>query len=307
MFNLRKNYREGKISKPEYISKMYEFHQYLHQYAKLLPETNIKKIVIDDNNVYMETRDMGIKLVCKEMDERIVPIETLNFGYYEKEELEIICDILESIDATTYWDIGANVGYISMYVGKKRPQMKIQAFEPLLPTYEMLETNLYINNMKNIITHNVGLAEEQGEFPFYYYPAGCGNSSLENLSERGDVKKIVCKVETVDDIYNKLKEKTIDFIKCDVEGAEFSVLKGGMKTISETKPILFLELLRKWSKKFGYTPNDVISYLKPVGYQCYIIKDGKLEEIAEVTENTVETNFLFLHKEKHRNVLKRLS
>ena len=101
-------------------------------------------------------------------------------------------------------------------------------------------------------------------------------------------------------------EERLDFIKCDVEGAEFMVLKGGKQTISEKKPVLFLELLRKWSKEFGYTPNDVIKFMREIGYECYCIRNKKLSKITEITEETVETNFVFLHKDKHSVLAKEL-
>ena len=66
-------------------------------------------------------------------------------------------------------------------------------------------------------------------------------------------------------------------------------------------------MLRKWSAKFGYHPNDIINFMKEIGYQCYTITDNyKLRKIEEVTEKTVETNYFFLHKEKHTEIIEQL-
>lgn len=306
MIRLKKSYQEGNIAKAEYISKMYQYHDNLYQYAGFLPETNVKRIVIEDNQVYMETRDLGIKLLCRELDERIIPIEMLNFNDYEREELDMIDKILTILQAETFFDIGANVGYISIFVGKKHKDISVYSFEPVGITYEMLETNVRNNNMKNIKTYNVGCSNKKGEFSFFYYPQGCGNSSLQNLSGREDVSEITCRTDLLDSLYQGLGEERLDFIKCDVEGAEFMVLKGGKHTISEKKPVVFLELLRKWSKEFLYTPNDVIKFMKEIGYECYCIRNKKLSKITEITEETVETNFVFLHKDKHSALAKEL-
>jgi hypothetical protein len=51
----------------------------------------------------------------------------------------------------------------------------------------------------------------------------------------------------------------VDFIKCDVEGAELFVYQGAKATLMQQKPIVFTEMLRKWAAKFDYHPNDIIA------------------------------------------------
>lgn len=67
-------------------------------------------------------------------------------------------------------------------------------------------------------------------------------------------------------------------------------------------------MLRKWSKKFDYHPNDIIDLLKSVGYSCYAIEENSLGYISQVTDDTMETNFLFLDesKERHKNIIDKL-
>lgn len=303
MLDLKNKYQDGKISKSDYITQMYKYHDNLYKYAKLLPKTNIKSIVIEDNAVYMETRDLGLKLVCKEQDERIAPVEMLNFNDYEKEEWDIIDRILEISGSNTFFDIGANIGYISLYIGKKHKNMIIHAFEPVTPTYKILEKNMQINNMNNIAIHNIGLSDKKGKFTFFYYPEGSGNASLKNLSGRENVQEIICEIDTLDSVFENMSERSLDFMKCDVEGAELMVLKGGVNTIADKKPVIFAELLRKWSKSFNYTPNDVLSFLNNLNYECCSVKNNELQKITAISNETIETNFIFLHKEKHKSVL----
>ena len=78
-----------------------------------------------------------------------------------------------------------------------------------------------------------------------------------------------------------------------MEGAEKLVYEGGLKTLEEHKPIIYSEMLRKWSAKFNYHPNDIINMLKTIGYECYAISDKTYRKIEEVTEDTVETNYIF--------------
>ena len=42
---------------------------------------------------------------------------------------------------------------------------------------------------------------------------------------------------TLDDIFNKINPPKLNFIKCDVEGAEYMVLKGGISLIKNTSQL----------------------------------------------------------------------
>jgi hypothetical protein len=92
-----------------------------------------------------------------------------------------------------------------------------------------------------------------------------------------------------------------------VEGAEYFVFKGGVETISKHLPIVFTEMLRKWAAKFGYHPDHIIELFKEFGYQCYASSGGKLKIFDKVSEETVQTNFFFLHPMKHAEKIALLS
>jgi hypothetical protein len=99
----------------------------------------------------------------------------------------------------------------------------------------------------------------------------------------------------------------VDFIKCDCEGAELLVFKGAKNVIYADKPIVFTEMLRKWSAKFGYHPNDIINFFGELGYSCFYSNLDKLAQIDEVNDSTIETNFIFLHRGKHKSVIRNFS
>jgi len=203
-------------------------------------------------------------------------------------------------DCSYFFDIGANIGWYSINIAKNFNNVKIFAFEPIPSTFAYLKKNVELNKIQNTILFNFGFSDIEDNLIFYYYPEGSVNASLMNLSKREDVKEIYCEVKTIDNFIQEEKLK-IDFIKCDVEGAELFVFKGGLKTIGRDNPIIFTELLRKWSSKFKYHPNDVVKMLKNIGYKCFVIDDENLIEIPEINEDTIETNFLFLHQKNHSN------
>lgn len=297
------NYANSVIDKPTFIKNMYEdHHAAFFDYAEYLFQTNVKKIEIEDGRVIMTSRDRGIRIACSPGDFRIAPIETLNFFDYEKAESNMMENLVS--DGDTFFDIGANIGWYSINIAASRRATKVYCFEPIPKTYKSLSVNLELNGVRNVIAHNFGFSSQAGVFPFYYYPEGSGNASSANVTGRSDVECVQCRVRTLDD-YTTETGAHVDFIKCDVEGAELLVFQGGIETIKRDKPIVFSEILRKWSAKFNYNPNDIFRLFREQGYQAFTVKENYLIKFFEMDESTIETNFFFLHSEKHASLILR--
>lgn len=287
------------MSKADYINAMYDdFHSSLFAYADWLSGTNIKSIEISDGQVVMVSRDRDIKFVCPKFDKRVAPVEILNFDQYELSDFNMIMNLVEP--GSGVLDIGANMGWYALNIAKSQPETIVHAFEPLAKTFDFLRKNVELNGLANVSIHNFGFSSEKKDLEFYFYPEGSGNASAANLSDRDDVQKVICRVEVLDEISVSLSLKKVDFIKCDVEGAELFVFQGASKLILRDKPIIFTEMLRKWAAKFNYHPNDIIDFFSGFGYQCFTsTSDGRLKSFSKMDEETVETNFFFLHPESH--------
>jgi len=287
----------GNISKSDYIDEMYKYHTLLFDYIELLSQSNIDLITIDQSRLICRFKDSGIKFICTKGDKRLAPIDSINFGIYESQELDMSLNLISK--ENTILDVGANYGWYSMNLAKKYPKCKIYTFEPIPSTYNSLNENIKLNNFENIHTFNIGLSDEEGSFKFYYDNTLSVNASLTNVSDSNNIKETVCSVLTIDKFVEQQKINKIDFIKCDVEGAEFLVFKGGIEIIKRDLPIIFSEMLRKWSIKFNYHPNDIIAFFRNLGYDCFVLRENKLLKFLSVDENTVDTNYFFLHREKH--------
>jgi FkbM family methyltransferase len=305
LIKTRLNYESKSINKVEYIDEMYKIHKNLFDYSQFLPQTGIYSIEIIDGKVIMTFRESNVKMICIEDDKRIACIDSINFLSYEEDELLMQYSLIEENDVV--FDIGGNYGWYSIHIAKKFPNNKIYTFEPLPNTFSTLINNINLNDTQNINPINIGLSKEKGEFTFYCDPNLTVNASLTNVGENSNAIEVKCKVDVLDSFVMENSIKKLDFIKCDIEGAELFALLGAKKSILEFKPKIFIEMLRKWSAKFGYHPNDIISYLKDLGYSCYIINGHTLLKIFEVTENTHETNFVFLHNTAHIKLINQLA
>ena len=54
-------------------------------------------------------------------------------------------------EASTFWDIGANVGLYSIYAAKKK-NLRVIAFEPSVFNLELLARNLFLNDLQDKVT-----------------------------------------------------------------------------------------------------------------------------------------------------------
>lgn len=296
---IKNNYKKGKLEKAKYIDLMYDAHARLFDYARLIRGTDISKIEITDKEITATTKNPEMKFICNEFDKRIAPYEIINFDDYEKEYSDFILKLLK--DGDTVFDIGANAGYYSIFLGKKFKKAKIYAFEPVPETFLMLKKNIRLNGLNNIKAFNFGFGNEEKTAPFYFYKEGSGNASARKLNREEKNIVINCRIKRMDDFIEREKIK-IDLIKCDVEGAELNVFKGGERTLKRFRPVIMVEMLRKWSKAFGYHPNDTINFLKNLGYSCFTVSGKKLKKFNIMDEQTLETNFVFLPEKKHYEI-----
>jgi FkbM family methyltransferase len=300
---LKQRFAEGELLKAEYIEKMFEQHKSLAEYADLIAGTEIVEIAIGEGQLRFKTRTDGLTLVCDRVDKRTAPFEILNFGSYEKGEAEVMLSLIKPGD--TVFDIGANIGWYSLTIAKHFPTALIYAFEPMTPTFALMQRNLDANRVTSVTAFNLGFSDRAETLTFFYDPDHSSKTSAADLT--GGAHRVQAHVQRLDDLVAEKNVRKVDFIKCDVEGAEILVYRGGIETLKRDHPIVFSEMLRKWSAKFGYHPNDIIALFADLGYQCSAVSGNRLTPISSVTEETTETNFAFLHTVDHQAQIKAIS
>lgn len=190
-------------------------------------------------------------------------------------------------------DIGAHLGYytfqFSRLVGDKG---KVIAIEPVSKFNSILQKIIHRKKYNNITIHKVALGGK-GEFveigiPRVNNQKKFGYARIRELSEWLEYEETE-KVKNVsgNDLLADLP--CIDFIKCDVEGAEVPVFTSMLTVLERHKPVLLCELADK---------NEFIkmhNMLAPLTYETYILKSGKLYKIdKESTEHPISHNYYFI-------------
>jgi len=293
---LRAAYERGELPRDEFWLKAQQEYRRSRENSSLPASGVITRIRDDGGTLVIELHD-GLRMLWNIEDLRTAPNMLLNHGVYEARELQILREIARH--AQIVFDVGANVGWYTLYMARAiaRRGGHLYAFEPIPKTFETLKYNVLLNALQSCTTLSpLGLGETAADVEFFV-PSVTGSvaASQRPLFEDQTNERVPARIVRLDDFVSERALKRLDLLKCDIEGGELLMLKGGLDTIRRFRPVLFLELLRKWSKAYGYHPNDVITLLKREGYLSYAISERGLETISEIDDDCVSTNFLFVH------------
>lgn len=140
------------------------------------------------------------------------------------------------------FDLGANVGDWSLAALEALPQAEVHAFEIAPATAEELKNNLvaYAGRAR-VIPKGMGMKE--GEIKLYFTPESTTAASMIpgvvefSASEHHihTVQEIIAEITTGDRYVADNKIERVDFLKIDVEGAEWDVLQGFSDAFSKEK------------------------------------------------------------------------
>jgi FkbM family methyltransferase len=133
-------------------------------------------------------------------------------------------------------DVGAAFGFYTI-IGAKRvgTKGKVFAIEAQRDSFKMLNRNIKLNRLSNVKTLNYAIYSKEMKVKFY------SSYSIMPESAGGHTNKYVeVNANTLDYILQQEEITDVNWIKIDVEGAEFEVLKGSSNVLSKSKDIALL-------------------------------------------------------------------
>ena len=193
---------------------------------------------------------------------------------YERSACDLLRSWLRPGDRVV--DVGANHGWFSLLMtAAVGPGGVVVASEPMPQMLEALRRNLDLNTALDVRVLPIALGAQAGELELHLF-AGLphGHASVSTLG-RSDYVTTIVPVERIDTALHDLAPV---FIKLDVEGAEFDVLRGADVLLTGPRPPSWLiEVNYETSHAMGYSPADLHSYLIAAhDYTLYRVVDGGL-------------------------------
>jgi FkbM family methyltransferase len=159
-------------------------------------------------------------------------------------------DLLNFCDESTlFFDIGANVGLVSLGVATKIPQQNIFAFEPVAETFKRLLENTRAN-CPHIHLYQLALSDKAGEIKLATVGIDSGSASADfdylksRLSRNTPIHYERCATQAFDDVWSSLPFQAAQSlriaVKIDVEGHEVAVLKGMQGFLAQSSHDVFV-------------------------------------------------------------------
>jgi len=167
----------------------------------------------------------------------------------------------------TVVDVGANIGTISLAMAEiVGSNGKIFSIEPNPEIFNYLTQNIELNGLENIIEARcIALGQNNEEM----FLSQFSDDTQNRISNEGDLR---IPVKRLDEVFPNIN---IDFLKIDVEGYEYNVLKGGESLCKRCKAV-YLECIPEMLEVNSSNEEQLVNLLEEYGFLVYCVTDAGL-------------------------------
>ena len=201
-------------------------------------------------------------------------------GIYEKDTVKLVSSLIKP--DTTYLDVGANIGLLSIPVLVERPEARVISIEASPDTLRHLErTHAASRHRERWMIVGCAIGKARGSATFYASrPENGAFDGLKDTGRGGGKQTVTVEVRPLDEIWQEAGSPKVSVVKIDVEGAETDVIAGAPALIARERPVLVIE----WSKlnlpAYGVEPAQLFNLCHEIGYRAYAYPS--LCEVANV-------------------------
>ncbi len=156
--------------------------------------------------------------------------------------------IVNRDDVRVVFDVGANIGDVTLAAARSFPNAHIYSFEPVCATYKILCENIK-NYSDRITPYNFGffnVSKRLGiHITSFHGASSILDQSLNHKSLHPHIRETgteTIEVYTMDSFMADKSMDRIDIVKIDVEGVELEVIEGGRETFRNKVDNVFVEL-----------------------------------------------------------------
>lgn len=208
---------------------------------------------------------------------------------FEPETVGLLYKLLPRV--RTFFDIGANSGFLSLLAAVDNPQRQIISFEPVPWIINSLERNIKVNRLTNVRAEAMALTNFDGKVDLYIpmdvnFPTG--SSIIAGYREASQV--ISVPAMTVDTYVSTNKISKVDLLKIDTEMTEPQVLGGALNTIRRDQPLIICEV------QPNKTERELEGVMADLGYSYYHIGERGLTHRESIVGDPTGDclNYLFV-------------
>lgn len=197
-------------------------------------------------------------------------------GVYEPEMTALFRRIIKP--GMTAMDIGSNFGWYTILMAHLvGPRGRVYAFDMDSKLIRILQKSLQLNGLNNVVCTRSALGNVRTDVP-YYDDAGAGTANLSQELVQSSSTQSVPMI-LLDDFVREQAISSVDFIKCDIDGAE-GLFIDGAEHVLRTVPRMSVEIYDEAQKVFGSSGTALMRRLAGLGFTLKNI-DRQCEELKE--------------------------
>lgn len=228
---------------------------------------NILGRIVFKRDIYINIK--GLKIYTNTID-RLLAALLWKFSSLESFETQVLHKTIRP--GMTVVDIGANIGYYTLLMGKMvGPYGVVHAFEPEPNNFRLLTKNIAVNKMQNIIPIQKAVADRTGSVDLYFCREHRGDHRIFKCND--DRPSIRIMQTSLDDYFNE--NSRLDLIKMDVQGAEHLVIEGLKKLAAVNQDIVLVaEFSPELIRECGGNPEKFLEDLIGLGFTVRLIDEN---------------------------------
>ena len=162
--------------------------------------------------------------------------EKLRKGGFGLDEIERVKSLISNDSRVLI--VGSHIG--SLVIPISRHCNEVVAIEANPKTYELLSLNLRLNDIENVVSHNIAASEKTEIITFFLNTVNSGGSKRAPkqshfMYEYDSPERVEIQAHALD---AHLSNHAFDLVLMDIEGSEFFALKGMPKILQECKSLI---------------------------------------------------------------------
>jgi len=193
-------------------------------------------------------------------------------GIYEADNLHLLRTFAR--DGTTVFDIGANIGLMSIPLLCEHPKLRVVSFEPSPAARDCLARTVRESGYANRwISVSDALSDKSGTASFECGAYGAAFDGMKSTGRGGATTAVQVTVATLDQVWNRLGKPSVSVVKIDVEGHELSVLRGGTACFTHTRPAVLIEWCLRNLAANHIAPGELLEWAVQTRYRVLALPE----------------------------------
>jgi FkbM family methyltransferase len=177
----------------------------------------------------------------------------------------------------TFWDVGANIGLISLFASKiAGPDGHVLSFEPSPDVLALLRRNTEGKKNIKVLPYGIGNADTLKSFAAQGTPTAA--SFVEDVTAINrrfqpdqPIEQVTVTMRKLDTLLDAALSPAPSLVKIDIEGFELEALRGADRLLSSIRPKLLMEIHPGQLTLSGGSEDELFQRLREHQYHWAII------------------------------------